>query len=259
VHRYSQLFFRLTAGILAIASAFSGINQAEATLLLGGVQQSSDLTAITPGLSREIARAAEQPSVNWFEIPRWMAGKWTKEGDVTINMTDLRSGTECSGNSWRANRMTRQFGHQIDKAGNMWWALLEPAEQEGEAQQGAVQFLVVGLKLERVTANEVITRTRYLVTECSGWGVCKQYQQEALNHYSLSNDGALRNRSYNRVFDLAGRPQREAVLISQWRKVGPFIPVQTFHGIDLRQSLNYYLRTHNLEQLATQSSFLNSP
>jgi hypothetical protein len=257
MHRYFQVLVRLQLLlILTILPPQFCSSPASAKLLVGGVQQSDYLPAISPVLSNEIAHAAQQPYVNWFPIPRWMSGKWAKGGDVTVSVTDLRSGIQSSGNSWKANRMTRQFGHQFDKTGDVWWALLMPAEQEGEAQQESVEFLVLSLKLEKTTTTELVTRTRYLVSESSGWGVCKQYQQEALNHYYLSGEGILSNRSYNRVFDLYGRPLREAVLISQWRKIGSFSPVQTLHGIDLPQSLNYYLHIHNLSDLAIMDSLL---
>jgi hypothetical protein len=259
MHRYNRSVFQfILPGCLVLLSLSICAVEVEAKLLVGGVQQSGYLMPITPALSGEIAQAAQQPSVNWSAIPRWMSGQWTKEGDVTISMTDLRTGTESSGNCWRANRITRQFGHQLDKAGDVWRALLVPAEEDGEAMQESVVFLLLAVKLESTTANELITRTRYLVSQSSGWGVCKQYQQESLNHYFPSKDGALQNRSYIRIFDLSGRPQRDAVLISQWRKVGPFQPVQTLHGIDLHESLNYYLHTHNLSDLATTNSFLKN-
>ena len=246
--------------VLAIFASCCIICQVDARLLVGGVQQSNTLAAITPELSDDIARKASQPQVNWFAIPHWMAGQWTKEGDVTISMTDLRSGIVFSGKSWTANRMTRQFGHQLDSGGDVWWALLMPAEQEGESKRESVEFLVLSLKVERSTPSELVTRTRYLVSESSEWGVYKQYQQEALNHYFFidsNGEGTIENRSYNRVFDLSGRPQRDAVLISQWHKTGPFLPMQSLQGVNLPRSLNYYLRTHNLNNLATTNSFFS--
>jgi hypothetical protein len=32
----------------------------------------------------------QQPVIEWFQIPKVMAGSWSKRGDVTLDVTDLR-------------------------------------------------------------------------------------------------------------------------------------------------------------------------
>jgi len=223
-------------------------------MLTGGVEQSEQLPAVTPELTAAVEQAKRQPYVEWFMIPKWMAGEWTKDGDTTVALTDLRTGAKSYPNQWTPNRLVRRFGHRADKAGNIWWANLVPSEKDGETAGMEDKFLIVERKVEKSTAEYVIARTRFLVSEVSpnGREVLQQYQQEALNHYLPLSDGQLENHSYNRVFDRSGRPQRDGELVSKWRRSAPFVDMAERHGINLEQSLNDYLRLHGLAHLMTR-------
>jgi hypothetical protein len=222
-----------------------------AKLLIGGVQQSDYLSAVTPQMSDQIGKALGQPEVEWFMVPKWMAGQWTKDGDVTLSVTNLRTGIETPVNQWTANRITRQFGQQIGPLGNLWRAVLVPQEYDSENQNSVThKFVIIALKLEENTGSDIVTRTRYLVTETMGFTTTKQYQQESLNHYSLTPEGQLQNKSENRIYDLSGKALQDAKLLSKWTKTAEFTPVAECQGIDLAKSLNYYLTAHGQAQIA---------
>lgn len=185
------------------------------------------------------------PSIEWFPIPKPMAGVWTKRGDLTVSVTDLRTGLSEPLNQWTEDEMTVTWGHQIDRLGNVWHANLLPAERDGLSAGKAVKFLTVGQKLEGLAADALVTRTHYVVSESYGRGgpVADIFQQEALNHYQLFAEGQLQNNSTNRVFAYQGQPLRDGALETRFNRVGPFIPTASLSGIDLVQSLDDYLRS----------------
>ncbi|MBU6454452.1 MAG: hypothetical protein KGS72_21970 [Cyanobacteria bacterium REEB67] len=196
-----------------------------------------------------------RPLVEWFPIPTPMAGMWTKRGDTTTSVTDLRTGISQALNQWIDDEMTVTWGHQTDKQGNVWHANLLPTERDSMSSGKAVKFLTVGQKLEGTAPDALVTRTHYVVSELyrPGGPVADIFQQEALNHYQLiadANSTILQNNSTNRVFAYAGQPLRDGALLSRFTRVGAFSPTSNLSGIDLVQSLNDYLHSIGRPDLA---------
>lgn len=181
--------------------------------------------------------------VEWFQIPVWMAGTWSKQGDTTISATDLHSGYTQNLNQWTDNRMTVAFGHQIDRSGTIWQANILPAETDSMSGAKSVKFFATARKCERVNQQELVTRTHYIITESfAGTGqVVDQFQQESLNDYTICPDGRLLNRSSNRVFTYGGRPVRDGNLESKFSKLAPFAVKQVLDGVDLNETFKSFL------------------
>ncbi|MDZ4835942.1 MAG: hypothetical protein SGJ27_19355 [Candidatus Melainabacteria bacterium] len=193
-------------------------------------------------------------TVEWFMIPKWLAGAWRKQGDLTVSYRDLRTGRFTSMSAWTENEMTITWGHQYDRQGNIWHADILPLEKDGWTKGKLARFLMTELKCERTSERELVTRARYIVSETynGSSSVADMFQQESLNDYTMLSDGELDNNSSNRIFSSAGQPLREGALVSKMQKVGAFAPQQYQNNIDLVQSLNTYLNTHGLQNLVPQ-------
>lgn len=197
------------------------------------------------------ALPAQHYTIEWFMIPSWMAGVWLKDGDMTTNVTDLRTGMSSSQNEWTENRMEASWGHLQDAQGNYWHVNLLPSERDGNSAGKLVRFVTVAQKCESSTPQQLMTRTLYVVSESNPWNnqPLDTFQQESLNHYVRGNQNQLLNTSSNRVFTYQGAPVREGHLVSQFAKIRQFTPVATLNGVDLRTSLNDYLQSHALGHL----------
>ncbi|MBY0549540.1 MAG: hypothetical protein K2W95_19845 [Candidatus Obscuribacterales bacterium] len=192
------------------------------------------------------AEAAQQHyTVQWFMIPPWMAGAWLKDGDLTTQVTNLRTGRTTPTNTWTDNRLEAIWGHQTDPQGNYWHVNLLPSERDGLSGAKRVRFLAVSQNCERTTATDLLTRTHYVVTESAEWNgrALDTFQQESLNHYSMSAPNELLNSSSNRVFTYEGQPLRDGQLQSKFRKIGNFKATEYLGGINLRDSLRDYLQS----------------
>jgi|AGTN01.3.fsa_nt_gi hypothetical protein len=191
------------------------------------------------------------PMVEWFMLPKWMAGSWTKKGDLTVSVTNLRTGKTEPTNQWTDDVMTYSLGHQTDRNGNIWQANFLPSERDGESDGKAVKFLTTAMRCEKTDSTSVVTRTHYLVSEFneSTGQITDTFQQESLNSYSLQPDGELINQSSNRVFSYTGQPIKGGQLVSRFTKVAPFKPVARERNIDLVVSLRQYLTAHGMENL----------
>lgn len=192
------------------------------------------------------AEAAQQHyTVQWFMIPPSMAGVWLKDGDLTTQVTNLRTGRITPANTWTDNRLEALWGHQIDPQGNYWHVNLLPSERDGLSGAKRVRFLAVSQNCERTTASDLLTRTHYVVTESEEWNgqALDTFQQESLNHYSTTAPNELLNLSSNRVFTYDGQPVRDGQLQSKFRKIGNFRATEFMGGINLRDSLRDYLQS----------------
>ena len=208
-----------------------------------------------PQLSGKAAGwVAQAPTVEWFMVPAWMAGQWTKRGDLTISYTDLRTNETTRSSAWTDNVMTVTWGHQMDRAGNVWHADLLPIERDGYTNGKLARFLMVGMRCENSNPQQLLTRSRYVVSEVYGGTnqLADMFQQEALNQYQQLADGQLENLSSNRIYSYQGQPLRQGELVSKFQKIGAFVPQKFQNNINLVDSLNQYLRSRGLDNLVTE-------
>lgn len=193
----------------------------------------------------------QQPVIEWFQIPKVMAGTWSKRGDVTVDVTDLRTGMKRPVGAWMDNEMVVHMGHQVDKAGNIWHVNILPSEKDSTSNGKQVKFMTVQQLCEQSTPVNLSTRTHYVITETYPTGqIADMFQQESLNHYFLIGSGEMENRSSNRVFTYAGQPVRDGTLESKFTRIGPFVPLAQMNGIDLQQALNQFLLSKGRADLA---------
>ncbi len=202
-------------------------------------------------------RQTPERVILWVPIPRWLAGKWSKQGDLTVSHTDLRTGVTTPVNQWTQNLQTTTWGNQIDGHGNVWHGYSMPTEIVGQSNGKVVKFIIISGRVEPSSPDHLITRLHSIVIESYGRQVVDEFQQEALNDLYLLQSGELQNYSSSRDFTNQGLPIREGMLDSRFTKVGAFEPVESQDGVDLLKSLNDYLKTHNMSQLVRPGRISN--
>jgi hypothetical protein len=236
------------AALTGMTTLQSGVSQEKrAYLPMTGVAQP------TTDNNKVLSGQVQKYTAEWFMIPKWLAGKWAKAGDLTVSLTDLQSGQKSFPNEWVDNKMQANWGHQVDKAGNIWHVNILPSERDGQSAGKTVRFLTVVQKCEKTDESSLVTRTQYVVSEANfltGQSI-DMFQQESLNHYILTPQRDVVNVSTNRVFNYQGIPLRDGQLKSEYSRIAEFVTVPVLNGIDLKESLNEYLDSHGLTQLKT--------
>jgi hypothetical protein len=193
----------------------------------------------------------EQPAVQWFMIPKWLAGKWNKRGDTTLSVTDLRTGRTGRSGVFTEDNMTISWGQQVDKEGNIWHANFIPSERDGATEEESVRFVLLSQSAEVNSEEQFVTRTRYVVTmRYEGTGeVAEKYQQETLADLTPDDANHFTAKSSNKMFYMSGQAYRMGMLSSTFTRVGEFAPRKVERNIDLRRALADYLHAHNMDQL----------
>lgn len=195
-----------------------------------------------------------EKNILWIPIPKWLAGTWSKQGDLTVSSTDMRSGVSSPVNQWTPNFQTTTWGNQIDGCGNIWHGYSIPTEIDGNSSGKTVKFVIIDGHWEPSSPDHLITRVRSIVISSYGRQVVDEFQQEALNDLCLLQTGELANYGSTRDFTNQGLPLRQGMLISRFTKVRSFEPVEFQDGVDLVKSLNEYLKTHNMCQFVRKTA-----
>lgn len=219
----------------------------QAYLPMNGVAQPINDSA------RQLSAEVKRYTAEWFMIPPWMAGKWIKPGDLTLSITDLKTGQKRNVQQFVDNRLQASWGHQKDAAGNVWHVNFLPSERDGQSDGKLVRFWTMKQSCEKSDPQMLVTRTQYVVSESEIWTgkALDMFQQESLNHYLLGPNDSLVNLSTNRVFTYDGQPVRDGELRSAYERLADFTPTQLLNDFDLKQSLNEYLESHGLAHLKT--------
>jgi hypothetical protein len=231
------------------AALQAAANQSQGTYLpMNGVAQT------TSDETKPLKAEVQKYMLEWFMIPKWLAGKWEKSGDLTVSITDLQTGQQTFPNSWTENEQENLWGHQADAAGNVWHVNFLPSEKDGRSDDKVVRFLVTSQKCEKTDDQQLITRTQYVVSESSflTGEATNMFQQESLNHYMLQPDQYVVNNSTNRVFTYSGQAVRDGQLQTKFTKTAEFVPTPALNGYDLHQALNDYLEAHGLANLMSK-------
>jgi hypothetical protein len=200
---------------------------------------------VRPGAAPSVA----SPQIYWQKLAPWMGGVWKKRGDMTVQVTDPRTGITSPTNEWTDDEMTITFGHIRDAEGNIWHAYLIPSERDGRSSGQVVRFVTVEFQGQWQPPN-VVSRARYLISEASDPSNLRfLYQEESLNEYSSISETEMQNYSSDKMFDYEGRPVRQGLLVSRFKRVKPFTPAQEENGIPLMPSFKAYLTSQGLENL----------
>jgi len=257
-----------TCVLILLALAMMTGNNCYAVMLFGGASHADYL----PPVSQEQAPLirplqSENPAADWrsgptritpskiiwFEIPKWMAGQWTKRGDLTVQVTDPRTGYTSDTNEWTDDDMTVTFGHLLDKEGNIWHAYMIPSERDGHNSGTLVRFITIDFQPLQQDPSRAIGRSRYLIAQSSNpYSSNYQLQEESLNEYSPINETEIQNYSSNRIYGYDGRPVRQGLLLSKFKRDKPFVPVTQENGIELMPLFREFLTNNGMQSLVPE-------
>lgn len=221
-------------------------NQLPQSMKPSSIHRQNQPSVETPDVSTP---PTSQRFILWLPVPKWLAGTWIKQGDMTVSHTDLRTGIATPMSVWTQNVQTTTWGNQIDAQGNIWHGYSIPTEIDGMSNGRLVRFVMLNGQQEPSPPGHVVTRVRSVVFTTQGGQLVDAFQQETLNDLTLLPSGELENHGFTRDFTKHGQPTREALLVSRFSKVRNFQIVETQDGVDLLRSLNDFLRSNNMSQL----------
>lgn len=223
------------------ASGSSTESTKKPLLLTGGVEHSERLEpvaqALLPGSvfsNQSIPRV--DPNNDWYWIPGWYAGQKHSDYERILQDVDFRSGQQITPNNLVTNRQDLFIGFQPDKNGQIWEYKRAPYTATVEADTNFQTMFVRVRDPVQVTADRVVIRLvqTSVVVDKSTRRILRTEQQEQFNTYVPVEQGVVNVRTSIKSFGADGAPlvQEESAKVVVDR--GPFTPVDTYQGRDMR-------------------------
>ncbi len=194
-------------------------------------------------LFSSVTLPAEDKEDSWYQIPRWRAGEFHRETQVSHTR---------GGDVETTSRVDHVYGMQVDKEGGIWhhmsWPRITKLSLDGYSQYKIIN------RYEPVKMNQTeycvkIYSTNIDVDDKSG-KIIRLAKQEEFDRYFPAGKGIARGDCIIQGFSHYGRPNTEIECCSVEEKLAkPFNVINSFRGKDLRQSFRNYLQSHELSKL----------
>jgi hypothetical protein len=198
--------------------------------------------------------APDQPHIEWFPIPQWMAGTWQKQGDMEDDAVNLLTGQRLGAPTFIRNVVSLSFGDQRDSRGTVWHAEILPFRSDGFNGKVEDRRYVTQMRCVTNTAQQVVLQVRSFVVsiDLKKKKVNGSKQQEEIITFQPLTAQQIQTQSSTRSFSAAGQAFMQQRSHTTRMLIAAFAPVPTINGIDLKQSLAEFLVQHNWASLVPQ-------
>ncbi len=233
------------------------------TVLKLGVQHSTTLDPVPNSLQAgsifDNKLIPELPKdLEWYRIPKWLAGKWQRKQETTVHTMDFATGVETRPNQPFLSEQQANFGVQTDREGDIWDCALS---NTGVSNRGSYRSvaLIQFHRPVRVDENEIVYREVFTVVNVvNETNVIMSSQRiESLTKYRPVSGGTLEASMSMKVYGPDGSPTSLQENISYDRQIEPFYPVTKYKGRDLKNDFVDFLRSQALSHLIPEGTTKN--
>jgi len=210
---------------------------------VGNKLDSQELESLTPGNI-------------WHMIPKWMAGKWHSDEEITSFTHDYRTGKDIKLSRHYKSVKDVNHGEQRDKNGQIWSFGDVPSTSKIETADG-MTYCVIS-QLERGLPNEptYVSKSRFDEIQLNKKGkILRSAQCEALQTFEQIDDGMLNAHSVLKVFDKLGNPMLLEETDYILKRTAPYQDVDKKGELDLKKLFVEFLKQTGQEALIPGADF----
>lgn len=188
-----------------------------AVKLYGAVQHKEKLNSVEPGLRtgtvyNDSASEALTPGNNWFEIPKWMGGRWVEGPTKYIYEYDFRTGVKRKRDDRESDYVPQyvKWGWQSDRHGGLWQYCSAPYHYAIKSPLYTEHLFVMemeGLDLTRKTCTVRFVHKNVRTNNKTG-RVTDVFQLDALHTFTRKDNNRILERCSTKYFDENGHPTR---------------------------------------------------
>ena len=241
---------KLVLVLLATFATLITLPTASAKVIQAEIEHRETLPEVPEVFRRGSILKADKLNVRieWFPVPNWMAGTWTKDGDIETFEEDFRTGRQSRKSFWLKNRVTLSFGHMIDAMNTIWHAEVVPFRADGKRKGVSDQRYVIAMKCLRSTPEAVVLRFHSVVVSLGRRGKVEgSRQQEEIVSFYPQNDRFIATRSSTKTFTSKGKPLYRLDSHTKRLKTGDFRESDFLRGVDLKSSFANFLVSNNMQ------------
>lgn len=189
----------------------------------------------------------------FYPIPRWLAGRWLREQQLTNYSYDYKSQVENRTPRQSTARGDEEFGWQRDRVGGIWQYTIAPFTT---IVKGDGQYTVqICRELEPLSVSEKQLVVRFrgtdLSVEIETNRILSTNQIEKLQVYTQSSYGAKYCNCIGSIksFDQDGKPLRLSQVATVSIQTEGFTPTDSYDGKDIRPLFKQSLLSRGYQKL----------
>ncbi len=233
-----------------------GVGQAQAAPIQLGAEHEEYLQPLPPQYQAGAESDDSLPAqhIEWFPVPNWMAGTWTKQGDTEDSAVNLQNGQQLGQPVFIPNANSLSFGHQLDSKGTVWHAEILPFRTDGFGGKTEDRRYVTQMQCITNNIQQVVLKTRSFVTsiDLKKKKVRGSKQQDEIIAFQPLDSQHVETVSSTRSYSAQGQALFQSRSHTTRTRVAQFVPIPVLNGIDLRRSLADYFQQHNWAYLIPQ-------
>lgn len=246
----SSILMSMVAGLMTVALTVPSSAAANDAQSAGGVAQVPQLAPIAEpqvliaGIKFDESMLPHT-AVNsqWYWIPNWFAGTWSRQAVTTVSEFDCKSGSTKQLKVTASARSYDQEGWQQDAKNNCWNCDHTPFRTESFGDSYRQIFIIHSVKPLQVTEEKVTKEfigTGALVDIATG--VIKHTAKaRSVQTYTKGVDGYMTCKSVTTEYDATGNQTRISNSETEYKQVAEFQPHHQHEGKDMRISFRDFL------------------
>jgi hypothetical protein len=188
---------------------------------------------------------------DWYRIPTWLAGTWHKETQTDYYRFNYLTNTADSSTRVQKASSDGKWGTQMDSQGNVWQ--FDPAPYSDVVDAGeetVVQIIRLSEPIES-TPTRFVKRsidTQLRVSKATG-RIKSVETGEQITIITPQSDVLIKRETSSKVFDHTGKAILLGKSLAYENKLGPFEAQNSYHGQDMRQMFQEFLKLSGVTAL----------
>jgi len=189
-------------------------------------------------------------NLDWYKIPDWLAGKWSRNEETIISTYYYDTQQQNNEPHTIAETEYADFGSQYDRAHNVWHCRLAT---KGIADCGSYLSVAFIRTQEPLLVSDAKVAIRDLFVELEvnkeTGVITKSEQAESITRYMPVQDGVMKTMMSVKIFGEDGSPVRLQKNLAYDKRMAPFAPLDKYKNTDIKQSFLNFLKTNSLVDL----------
>lgn len=187
------------------------------------------------------------PSKNWYQVPKWLAGKW--ESDVQYEVNTDSDGKRYRGWSTPSHGVA-DYGKQADKGSKVWDYLEVPVKVKSETptfvnNDLTTKQVILKNQPDLLVIKDIFTRRK--VSKETG-KIVQVSQMEQISSIAPHGKDEIELLGSLKEFDAKGQTLGVTNALVIYKRISPFKSVKSSKKKeDLEASLDWYLKSHGME------------
>lgn len=263
---YDQEILPETESLNRLTPKYDKLNQEikpkKRVVLQGAIKHSSVLLPVDKkfkigAVFKEIPKSELGINEVWYRIPAWSSGKWHRETQTLIRQRGFTLFSKFESflskplmGQTETSRLDYTLGTLVDAKGTIWNRITYPytVKVEGRSSDhiGLIHhFSHISTSKEKLVTKDLSTG---IEIDRDTNKILNVYQSENIYETTFKSPNMVVSKGSQKAFNSKGKPIMLSIVKSDEKQIAKFKPLFFEDGIDLRKSLNRFLKSKGMQE-----------